>query len=62
MANLSAFRTFVRFLLVWFCRFPLPPNVWEGLRFVIVAFSGLFSYLLMFMLHVLSYFAIAISS
>ena len=32
-ANLSAFRTFVRF------------GVWEGLRFVIVALSGLFSYL-----------------
>ena len=36
-ANLSAFRTFVRFVLVWICRFPLPLGVWEGLRFVIVA-------------------------
>ena len=36
-ANLSAFRTFVRFVLVWICRFPLPLCVWEGLRFVIVA-------------------------
>ena len=44
-ANLSAFRTFVRFVLVWFCRFPLPLGVWEGLRFVIVALPGLFSYL-----------------
>ena len=44
-ANLSAFRTFVRFMLVWICRFPLPLGVWEGLRFVIVALSGLFSYL-----------------
>ena len=44
-ANLSAFRTFVRFVLVWICRFPLPIGVWEGLRFVIVALSGLFSYL-----------------
>ena len=43
-ANLSAFRTFVRFVLVWFCRFPLPLGVWVGLRFVIVAFPGLFSY------------------
>ena len=43
-ANLSAFRTFVRFVLVWICRFPLPRGVWEGLRFVIVALSGLFSY------------------
>ena len=42
-ANLSAFRTFVRFVLVWICRFPLPLGVWEGLQFVIVALSGLFS-------------------
>ena len=38
------FRTFVGFMLVWFCRFPLPLGVWEGLRFVIVALPGLFSY------------------
>ena len=44
-ANLSAFRTFVRIALVWICRFPLPLWVWEGLRFVIVALPGLFSYL-----------------
>ena len=44
-ANLSAFRTFVRFVLVWFYRFPLPLGVWKGLRFVIVALPGLFSYL-----------------
>ena len=44
-ANLSAFRTFVRFVLVWFRLFPLPPGVWDGLRFVIVAVPGLFSYL-----------------
>ena len=44
-ANLSVFRTFVRFVLVWICRFPLPLGVWEGLRFVIVALPGLFSYL-----------------
>ena len=31
-ATLSAFRTFVRFALVWFCLFPLPLGVWEGLR------------------------------
>ena len=43
--NLSAFRTFVRFMLVLICRFPLPHGVWEGLRFVIVALSGLFSYI-----------------
>ena len=30
-ANLSAFRTFVRFVFVWICRFPLPLGVWEGL-------------------------------
>ena len=44
-ANLSAFRTFVRFMLFWFCRFPLSLGVWEGLRFVIVALPGLFSYM-----------------
>ena len=43
-ANLSAFRTFVRFVLVWFCRSPLPLGVWEGVLFEIVAFPGLFSY------------------
>ena len=36
-ANLSEFRTFVRFTLVWF-----PLGVWEGLRLVIVALPGLF--------------------
>ena len=40
-ANLSAFRTFVRFVLVWFHLFPLPLGVLEGPRFVIVAFPGL---------------------
>ena len=44
-ANLSAFRTFVRFVPVWICRFPLPLGVLEGLRFVIVVLPGLFSYL-----------------
>ena len=44
-ANLRAFRTFVRFVLVWICRFFLPLGVWEELRFVIVALPGLFSYL-----------------
>ena len=44
-ANLSAFRTFVRFVLVWVCLFPRPFGVWEGLRLVIVALPGLFSYL-----------------
>ena len=42
-ANLSAFRTLVRFAIVWFCLLPLPLGVWEGLRFVIVALPGLFS-------------------
>ena len=41
-ANLGAFRTFVRFVLVWICRFPLPLGVWEGLRFVVVALPRLF--------------------
>ena len=44
-AYLSAFRKFVPFVLVWICRFPLPLGVREGLRFVIVALSALFSYL-----------------
>ena len=35
-SNPSAFRTFVQFALVWFCLFPVPLGVWEGLRFVIV--------------------------
>ena len=37
-ANRNAFRTFVRFVLVWICRFPLPLGVWEGPRLVIVTF------------------------
>ena len=44
-ANLSAFHTFVRFVLVWICRFPLSLGIWEGLRFVIVALPGLLTYL-----------------
>ena len=47
-ANLSAFCTFIRFVLVWFCLLPLPLAVWEGLRFVIVALIGLFSYIFSF--------------
>ena len=43
--NLSTLRTFVRFALVWFCLFPLPLGVWEGLRLEIVALPELFSYL-----------------
>ena len=43
-ANLSAFRAFVQFVLVWICWFPLPLGVWKGLRFVIVALPRLFSY------------------
>ena len=44
-ANLSAFRTFGRFVFVWICRFSRPLSVWKGLRFVIVALPGLFFYL-----------------
>ena len=44
-AGLGAFLVFGRFVLVSVCRFPLPLNVWEGLRFVIVALPGLLSYL-----------------
>ena len=48
-ANLGAFRTFVRFVLVWICRLKL--GVWEGLRFVVVALPGLFSYLFLHGIH-----------
>ena len=51
-ANLSAFCTFARFVLVRICRFSLPLGVWEGLRFVIVALSGLFSYLFFVHTHI----------
>ena len=47
-ANLSIFRTFVRFVLIWICRFSLPLGVWEGLQFVIVELPGLFSYAFLF--------------
>ena len=36
-ANLSAFRTFIRFALLWVCLFPLPLDVSERLRLVIMA-------------------------
>ena len=49
----SAFRAFVRFVLVLVCRFPLPLGVWEGLRFVIVALPELFSYLFFLNVYVL---------
>ena len=48
--NIKVVRSFVRFVLVWSCRFPLPLGVWEGLRFVIVALPGLFSYLFVVMI------------
>ena len=47
-AILSAFRTFVRFVLVKICWFPLPLGIWEGLRFVIVALPGPFSFIFFF--------------
>ena len=43
--GLDPFRTFVLFVLVWICRFPLPLGVWEGLRSVIVALLPFFSYM-----------------
>ena len=52
-ANLSAFSAFHRLMLVWICRFPLPLGVWEGLRFVVVALPGLFSYFFFTLLTVL---------
>ena len=47
-ANLSAFRTFVLFALFWFCLFPLPLDVWDGLWLLIVVLNGLFSYIFFF--------------
>ena len=44
-ANLSAFCTFVRIALVWFCLFPLLLGDGEGLQLVIVALLELFFYL-----------------
>ena len=41
---LVLFVRFFEFVLVLICRFPLPLDVWEGLRLVIVALPGLFSY------------------
>ena len=62
IANLSAFRTFVRFVLIWICRFALLLGVWEGLRFVIVALPGLFSYLFFTLLTVLRRWSLCLSS
>ena len=42
-ANLIAFRTCVRFALVWFCLFLLPLGVWEGLRLMFLWHSLDFS-------------------
>ena len=50
-ANVSAFLTFVRFTNR-FCLSPLPLGVLEGLRSVIVALPGLFSYLFVHLLFV----------
>ena len=50
IASLGAFRTFVRFALLWFYLFPLPLGVWEGLRLMIVALPGLFSYFFLLLL------------
>ena len=44
-ANLSVFHMFIQFAIVWFCLIPLPLDVWERLRIVIMAHSGPFSYL-----------------
>ena len=57
-ANLSAFRAFDRFVLIWICRFPLPLGVWEGLRFVIVAlldFSFTFFFVIVALPRLFSY-------
>ena len=46
-ANLSAFRTFVRFVLVWICRFPLPLG-----RGAVCDFGTPWTFLLPFFLHI----------
>ena len=50
ITNPNAFRTFIRFALVWFCLFPLPLGVWERLRLVIVALPLGFSLTFFFLL------------
>ena len=45
----SAFRTFVRFALVWFCLFPLPLDFWKGLRSYFFLLCGLFYEAIYFM-------------
>ena len=60
--SLDAFCRFVQFALVWFCLFPLPLGVWEGLRFVLVGVPGLFSYLFFYMKCIISHLcAVALS-
>ena len=39
---LQLFIHFLLYALVWFCLFPLPLYVWEGLCLVIVALPGVF--------------------
>ena len=53
-ANLCAFRTFVRFVFVWFCLFSLPLCVWEWVLFVIVC-TPLTFHLLFFLNQVYRY-------
>ena len=43
------------FALVWFCLFPLPRDVWEGLRLVIMALPGLSVLLPFFVLNMRNY-------
>ena len=60
-ANLSAFRTFVRFVLVWICRFPLPRCLG---RAAVCDFGTPWTFLLSFFLYVdfvLSFFFFASS-
>ena len=40
----STFGTFVLLALVWFCLFPHPHGVWEGLQLMMVTLPGPFSY------------------
>ena len=52
-ANLSAFRTFVRFVLVWICRFPLPS--WGLGRAAVCNFGTPWTFLLLFFFFFLNF-------
>ena len=52
--DLSTFRTFVRFVLVWFCWFPLPLSVWK--RAAVCDCGTIWTFLLCFIFFFLFFF------